>query len=67
LPQDHVVYQQARTKARRTSTFRLRRQEQRLVVHVRARRPTDVQLAHLAALRSELRARGIDPHLVRRA
>jgi hypothetical protein len=59
--QDQDVYQRARVRARRTTTFRLRRQEHRLVVHAHTQRPTSTQLARLAAVRSELRARGVDP------
>jgi hypothetical protein len=51
-------YQQARTRARRTSAFRLRRQERRLGDLACRRRLDTGELARLAAVRSELRARG---------
>jgi hypothetical protein len=61
------IYEQARTRARRTPTFRLRRQEQQLGDDARRRRLGPRELARLAAVRSELRARSdAEPWLRRR-
>lgn len=54
---DTDAYRRARTRARRTMTFWLRRQERRLLAELRHRYPTTPELARLAALRAELRVR----------
>ena len=54
-----AIYQRARTRARRTPTFRLRRQVRHLAVRARQRRLGAVEAARLAAVRTELRIRGL--------
>ena len=51
------IFQQARAKARRTATVRLRRQERRLSLQAQWRPLLTPELARLAAIRTELRAR----------
>jgi hypothetical protein len=51
------IFQQARAKARRTATVRLRRQERRLSIQAQWRPLLTAELARLAAIRTELKAR----------
>jgi hypothetical protein len=51
-------YSATRHRARRAPTWWLRRRESRIVAR---RRPTDLELAELAAIRQELRIRAIKP------
>jgi hypothetical protein len=55
------LYRLARAKARRTLTFRLRRQERRIVARARITRPSRVELIRLGAVRSELQVRSTGP------
>jgi hypothetical protein len=55
--QDTEIYQQARARARRTLTFRLDRQERRILSQVHGRVPTSGELARLAAIRREREGR----------
>ena len=55
---DLMTYARARAKARRTASFRLRRQERRLTARARLRPLDNDELARLAAARTELQARG---------
>jgi hypothetical protein len=54
------MYRQARSRARRTPTFVLRRRERRIVTRSLVQRPHAHELAALAAARTELQARTTD-------
>jgi hypothetical protein len=51
------LYRRARSRARRTPSFLLRRRARRLVARAAAHRPHTDELAELAAVRTELVAR----------
>jgi hypothetical protein len=54
---DEELYRRARTRARRTPSVLLRRQERRVVSRGREHRPPQRDLLQLAAVRAELRVR----------